>query len=188
MRFLSRVCYICAMKWILVGLGNPDIEYDGTRHNVGRDILRAVAKKIPAKATLVELDVYMNNSGGPIKKLIASKAAAEGLIVVHDDLDIALGRVKMSFGSGAGGHRGVDSIQKALKTKDFVRLRVGISPATPTGKLKKPDQEKVVDFVLGKFRKPELEKLKKSQKIVLEAIELLVEDGRPRAMTETNAK
>jgi PTH1 family peptidyl-tRNA hydrolase len=180
------------MQWTLVGLGNPGAEYTGTRHNVGVDILRALAQnkttKLPAQTKLVEMDVYMNNSGGPIKKIITSKAAAEMLVVVHDDLDIALGRVKMSFGSGAGGHKGVASIQTALKTKDFVRLRVGISPATPTGKLKKPDSADTADFVLGKFRKPELEKLKKAQQTVQEAIELLVESGRARAMTHINAK
>ena len=118
------------MKWILTGLGNPGNEYIGTRHNVGRDVLDALKEKIPDNLTLVVPNVYMNDSGKAFVKMIKSKKQAEQLVVVHDDLDLPLGRVKLSFGSGAGGHRGVESIQKTLKTKDFVRIRVGVSPAS----------------------------------------------------------
>ncbi len=176
------------MSWILVGLGNPDKEYVGTRHNVGKDFVQALAPKLPKKTKVAELNVYMNNSGGPIKKLVSSKKAAEMLIVVHDELDLPLGRVKVSFGSSAGGHNGVKSIEKALKTKEYVRVRVGISPSTPSGKLKRPDAEKIVDFVLGKFKATEQDKLKKAKKIVGEALELLVTEGLDRAMTEINAR
>src|SRR3989338_1401672 len=106
------LCYNASMSWIIVGLGNPDHEYISTRHNVGKDFVEALAPKLPKKAKVAELNVYMNNSGGPIKKLIASKKAAEQLIVVHDELDLPLGRVKVSFGSSAGGHNGVKSIEK----------------------------------------------------------------------------
>jgi PTH1 family peptidyl-tRNA hydrolase len=176
------------MKWILAGLGNPGAEYDGSRHNVGRDFVSAYAKKLPKNVTMILPDTYMNDSGKAFKKLVTSKKQAEQLVVLHDDLDLPLGRIKMSFGSGAGGHRGVDSIQKALKTKDFIRIRIGISPATPSGKLKKPDQEKVVDFVLGKFRAPEQEKLKKVKKLVTEALDILFTDGRAAAMMVANSK
>lgn len=176
------------MSWIIAGLGNPDKQYDGTRHNVGRDFVAYLAPKLPKKAKVLDLDVYMNHSGGPIKKAVASKKAAEQLIVVHDELDLPLGRVKVSFGSSAGGHNGVKSIEKALKTKDYVRVRVGISGATPSGKLKRPDPEKIVDFVLGKFKSSDQEKLKKARKIVGEALELILTEGKDRAMTEINAK
>lgn len=176
------------MSWTIVGLGNPDEEYVGTRHNVGKDFVEALASKLPKGGKISGLNVYMNNSGGPIKKLIASKKAAERLVVVHDELDLPLGRVKISFGSSAGGHNGVRSIEKALKTKDYVRVRVGISPATPSGKLKRPDAEKIVDFVLGKFKPTEAEKIKKARKIVAEALELIVTEGKDRAMTEINSK
>ena len=176
------------MSWILVGLGNPDKEYEGTRHNVGKDFVEALAEKLPKKAKVAQLNVYMNNSGGPIKKLIASKKAAEQLVVVHDELDLPLGKVKISFGSSAGGHNGVKSIEKALKTRDYVRVRVGISPSTASGKLRRPDPEKIVDFVLGKFKSTEQEKLKKVRKVVAEALELIVTEGVDRAMTEINAK
>lgn len=176
------------MKWLVVGLGNPGKEYDGTRHNVGRDMVAALEEKLPAGAKVAELNVYMNNSGGPIRKLVVSKKAAERLAVVHDDLDLPLGAVKISFGSGSGGHRGVESIIKALKTRDFVRVRVGISPSTASGKVRKPDAKKIVDFVLGKFKTAELVKLKKVRKTVEEALLLIVEDGRERAMMEIHSK
>ncbi|MDB5225088.1 MAG: Aminoacyl-tRNA hydrolase, peptidyl-tRNA hydrolase, family [Candidatus Adlerbacteria bacterium] len=176
------------MSWIVVGLGNPDKEYIGTRHNVGKDLLAALKDKLPKKAKVAELNVYMNNSGGPIKKLIASKKAAEKLIVLHDELDLPLGRVKVSFGSSAGGHNGVKSIEKALKTKDYVRIRIGISGATPKGLLKRPAPEKITDFVLGKFKPLDAEKLKKVKKIVQEALEIVLEDGVQAAMTAINAR
>lgn len=195
--------------WTIVGLGNPDSEYEGTRHNVGRDIVEQVARRNSItdwkkdsikgalvskgeiqeeKAILVLPETYMNNSGKAVKYFIASPKAAQKLIVIHDELDLPLGKVKLSFGSGAGGHKGVDSIQKAIKTKDFVRIRIGISPATPGGKLKKPDAEKVTDFVLGKFKSVEADKLKKSQKLAEEAIELILTEGLSKAMTLINSK
>lgn len=176
------------MKWIILGLGNPGSEYEGTRHNIGKDFVAAAEEKLPAAAKVVELNVYMNNSGPAVRKLVASQKAAEHLVVVHDDLDLPLGNVKVSFGAGPGGHNGVLSIQKALKTKNFTRVRIGISPSTSTGKLRKPTGEKVTDFVLGKFRPSEKEKLKKVRKTVREALELLVEEGVAKAMTEINSR
>ena len=176
------------MSWILVGLGNPEKEYDGTRHNVGRDFVAQFKDKLPKKSKVLDLTVYMNNSGGPIKKVVTSKKAAEKLIVVHDELDLPLGRVKISFGSSAGGHNGVKSIEKALKTRDYVRVRIGISGSTPSGKLKRPAPDKITDFVLGKFKPTEADKLKKARKIVGEALELLLTEGLSPAMTEINSR
>lgn len=174
--------------WVIVGLGNPGKEYAGTRHNVGKEFVDAVVPKLSKKVRVLDLNVYMNNSGGPIKKAISSHKAAEKLIVVHDELDLPLGRIKISFGSSAGGHNGVRSIEKALKTKDYVRVRVGISPSTSSGRLRRPEGEKITDFVLSTFRPPEQEKLKKVKKLVQEALELLVTEGKERAMSEINAR
>ena len=173
------------MKWTVIGLGNPTSEYASTRHNVGKELVEVCKDKLPKGVKVVELNVYMNNSGAAIKKAVTSP---KGLIVVHDELDLPLGKVKISFGSSAGGHNGVQSIEKALKSKDYVRVRVGISPATASGKLKRPDAEKITDFVLGKFRAKELEKLKKVKKLVGEALELLVTEGVERAQTEINSR
>ncbi len=176
------------MKWIVAGLGNPGEEYVGTRHNVGREFLMALEKKLPAGVEVVLPDTYMNDSGKAFIKLVKSKKQAEQLVALQDELDLPLGKVKLSFGSSSGGHNGINSIQKALKTKDFVRIRIGISPATPKGKLKKPDSKKVVDFVLGKFKPTELEVLKKARKLVEEAITLLVTEGREKATMVIHSK
>ena len=200
---------ILHMQWIIAGLGNPDSEYSGTRHNTGRDFLAAIAKKeklgewkddkklkaqvlkgelFGAKATLLLPETYMNNSGLSFKTLVGSKKQAEQLIVLQDELDLPLGRVKISFGSSAGGHNGVASVQKAIKTKDFVRIRIGISPSTPSGKLKKPDAEKIVPFVLGKFKPAEEDKLKVARKLVAEALKDLLIDGREAATMRLHSK
>ena len=84
---------------------------------------------------------------------------------MHDDIDLPLGTLKISYNKGTGGHRGLDSVVKAVKTKEFARIRIGISPATPKGKIKKPQGEKaVIDFILNKFKPAELETIKKSSK------------------------
>lgn len=178
----------------MVGLGNQGEEYTNTRHNVGRDTLRALEKKLKQKSLpagrqgkVVLLDSYMNNSGRALKPLVKSHKVVQKLVVLHDDLDLPLGSVKLSFGSGPGGHKGVESVQTALKTRDFVRIRIGISPATASGKIKKPDHKGVVDFVLGKFKPSEQEKLKKARRRVADALELLLNDGLPAAMTEINS-
>lgn len=176
------------MQWIVAGLGNPGEEYAGTRHNAGRDFLQSFEGKLPKNAKAVAPDVYMNNSGGPLKKLVPSKKAAERLIVLHDDLDLPLGRIKISYGASAGGHNGVKSVIKAIKTQDFTRIRIGISPSTPSGKLKRPDGEKITAFVLGKFKPAEQEKLKKARKLALEAVELVLEGGPEKAMMEIHSR
>jgi len=197
------------MNWIIAGLGNPEQEYEGSRHNAGREFLRDAVKKegvtewkldkktrsllskaklFGAQATLLLPETHMNNSGGALKPLVGSVKQAKQTIVLHDDLDLPLGTIKLSFGSGSGGHRGVESIQKALKTRDFIRIRIGISPSTPKGKVKKPDAEKVIDFVLGTFRAGEADKLKKARKNVHDALELLLTVGLARAMTEINSR
>jgi len=190
------------MQWTIAALGNPGEEYAGTRHNAGRDLLKAIIKKdagvsdesktnislFGKKVTIFYPEVYMNNSGAAIKKVVTSKKAAESLVVLHDELDLPLGKIKISFGSSAGGHNGVKSVQKALGTQNFVRIRIGISPSTPSGKLKRPDGEKIADFVLAKFRPPEKEKIKKVQKLVSEALEILLTEGLPQAMSFANSQ
>lgn len=176
------------MQWILVGLGNPGKEYEGTRHNVGREFLTALEDKLSKKAKIILPDVYMNNSGLALKNIATSKKQLEKLVVLHDELDLPLGRVKISSGGSAAGHNGVKSVQKGLKTEDFIRIRIGISGSTPKGKLKRPAPEKISDHVLGKFKAAELTKLKAVRKTVAEALELLMEEGLERARTEINAR
>lgn len=176
------------MNYIVVGLGNPGAEYENTRHNTGTLALDYLESKLNnKKVKLVRPAVFMNQSGAAVKKLITSVKAAEKLIVIHDDLDLPLGRIKISFDRSAGGHRGVGSIIKQIKTQKFIRIRVGISPATPSGKTKKPSgEEKVINFILGKFKPAELLVLKKVNKKIAEAIETIVADGREIAMNTYN--
>lgn len=176
------------MEYAIFGLGNPGAEYEKTRHNTGARVLAAFRKKNRnQKLILLSPTTFMNRSGESIVKVIKSKAAVAKLIVIHDDLDLPLGKFKISFGRGSGGHRGVESIIKKLKTRDFIRLRVGIAPTTPAGKIKKPVGEKaVVDFILGKFRPPEELKLKKLTPKLVEALETITAAGLAVAMNKFN--
>jgi PTH1 family peptidyl-tRNA hydrolase len=169
------------MKWVLVGLGNPGTEYEHTRHNVGREFLMDIAGDLPEKATVITPDTFMNHSGKAVKPYVKSVKAAEKLAVLHDDLDLPLGTVKISFGRGSAGHKGVESIEKAIKTKNYVRFRIGISAEKKGGAVKKPD-------VLGKFKPSEAAELKKAKKSIKDGLKLLMTEGLSRAMTEINGR
>jgi PTH1 family peptidyl-tRNA hydrolase len=193
--------------YTIVGLGNPDKEYETTRHNAGMIVLDMFAKKIGEvdwkkdnnrdslvakgdlkgeKALLIKPQSFMNKSGIAVKDLAGQKKKLENLIVIHDDLDLPLGDMKIAFNRGSGGHKGVESIIRSVKSEAFVRVRVGICPTTPSGKLKKPDHKKILDFIVGEFKKPELEAIKKIGKKICEALEILITESRQRAMTEYN--
>jgi len=193
---------------IIAGLGNPGEKYELTRHNVGRMAVEhfGSANAFPdfvssgkyqahisegklgkEKVMLILPDTFMNKSGVSVKPLVTSKKAAEQLVVIYDDMDLPLGTYKIAFARGSGGHNGVESIIKHLKTKDFVRLRIGVSPTTPGGKLRKPKGEKaVVDFLMGDFKKPEVELLKKEFKTIRTVIEKIITDGRVSAQNQFN--
>ncbi|MFQ5662039.1 MAG: aminoacyl-tRNA hydrolase [Candidatus Paceibacteria bacterium] len=182
----------------IVGLGNPGEEYENTRHNTGALIVENFANKNKFEAfkagnigkekiELLMPQTFMNKSGTPLKPLITSKKKAENLIVIYDDLDIPLGKFKISFGRGSGGHKGIESIVRSIKTKDFIRIRVGISPVTPSGKIKKPKgEEKIKDFILGNFSKKETETFKKVLGKVNDALETIIKEGRAKAMNKFN--
>jgi len=197
------------MTWIISGLGNPGEEYTSTRHNTGRMATEFFAKankfgewkedkKAKAQvskgmigktlAVLIAPDTFMNKSGAAIGKFVKSQKAAERLIVIYDDLDLPLGKMKLSFDRGSGGHKGIESIERAVKTRKFVRIRVGVSPSTASGAIRKPEGEKVVvNFILTRFKANELEELKRIFKRVTEAIEMIVSDGREIAMNKFNS-
>ncbi|MDP2648823.1 MAG: aminoacyl-tRNA hydrolase, partial [bacterium] len=141
------------MAWLIVGLGNPGEEYHFTRHNTGRASVEYFAKAagfgefredkkakahvaggMIGKAAVVALlpDTFMNKSGSSLAKFIKSQKAAERMVVVYDDLDLPLGALKLSYDRGSGGHKGLESIIRAVKTKKFTRVRIGVSPTTPS--------------------------------------------------------
>lgn len=200
------------MSFIIAGLGNPGEEYVNTRHNTGRIMLDLFRKKYnldafkenikikaltsegkikinnkEQKIILIAPNNFMNRSGASIVPLVTSIKKAHELVVIYDDLDLALGSIKISYNRSAGGHRGLESIIKALKTEEFIRIRVGISPATPSGKLKKPKGEEAVEkHIIGPFKKLELEALQKISKNVITALEVILSDGYEKAMGEYN--
>lgn len=182
-------CYYKIMK-LLVGLGNPGEEYENTRHNAGRIMVGLIEKKLEdgkLKIKYLTPDTFMNNSGKAVAQLIKSKKDLKDLVVVYDDIDLPLGKIKISFNRSSGGHNGLGSIIKALKTEEFVRIRIGIAPATPSGKIKKPKGEKAtLSFLLGEFKKPELELLKKLSKNVALAVETIFTESKDKAMTLYN--
>ncbi len=201
------------MTTYIVGLGNPGTEYENTRHNAGRLVLALLAKKPPEGAAFEEWkadkklvaltskgkigktpvilmlpETFMNKSGNSLKSLMLTPKKTEtGLIVVHDDMDLPLGTIKVSFDRGSGGHKGIESIIRTIKTKAFTRIRIGVSPTTPGGKLKKPQgEDKVVDFIVGKFKSSEEDVLKKVLKQAAAMTADLVSEGRIWVMNNYN--
>ncbi len=173
---------------IVVGLGNPGEEYEKTRHNTGRILVNLIQDKIEGqKIKFITPDTFMNNSGKEVVKFVKTKKDLENLIVIYDDVDLPLGKIKISFNRSSGGHNGLGSIIKSLKSQEFVRIRVGIAPTTPSGKIKKPQGEKkMLEFLLGEFKKIELEILKKESKKIKEAVEMIFSESKDKAMTLYN--
>lgn len=196
------------MTWVVVGLGNPGGEYENTRHNTGRMAVAQFVKakkigewKVDAKAkalvargiverslaVFVLPETFMNKSGSALTKFVKSMKAAENLLVVYDELDLPLGTMKISYDRGSGGHKGIESIMRAVKTKKFWRIRIGVSPSTASGELKKPLGDKVVsDFILGVFKPHEFGVLKTVFKRVEHALETIILEGPMRAMNQFN--
>lgn len=139
---------------LIVGLGNPGKKYEKTRHNVGFRVVDELAKQKTREFIIAKPQTFMNNSGKAIKALLNFyKTEPENLWVIHDDIDLPLGKFKISKGRGSAGHKGVQSIINELKTKDFWRVRIGICP-----KAGKPKE--VEKFVLQNFTKQEEKTIK----------------------------
>jgi PTH1 family peptidyl-tRNA hydrolase len=183
---------------LIIGLGNPGEEYGQTRHNIGFIILNKfseetgilsqiskfnsilIKSEYAGKALLcVKPYTFMNNSGSAVLKVIEHfEDKIESTIVIHDDLDIEFGEIKLKSGGGAGGHNGLESIVKKLGRADFDRLRFGIG--RPSGR-KDP-----ADFVLCKFKMRETRELDSIISISVEALKDYVENGINYAMNKYN--
>jgi PTH1 family peptidyl-tRNA hydrolase len=196
------------MPYIIAGLGNPEEEYAGTRHNTGRimieqfretfdlpewkedkklKVLISKGKVGDESVTLLEPNNFMNNSGKQISPFVKSKKSAEKTIVIYDDIDLPLGVLRISYNRGTGGHNGLGSVAKCLKTKEFIRLRVGVSKMTAKGVAKKPaGEEAVLKFLLGNFKKDEMDEIKKIAKRASDALRLIITEGYEKAMGEVN--
>jgi len=186
---------------IIVGLGNPEEKYKKTRHNLGFLILDELQKQggfsgwkkskngnclyskgeIAGKETeLIKPLTYMNSSGRAVKyALTKHNLSPENIFVIHDDIDLPFAKIKISKGSGSAGHKGVESIIKEIKSKDFIRLRIGILPKF--GKPKNP-----TSFVLQKFNREEEKSLKEVIQKTIDAIETAIKDGTEKAQSIYN--
>jgi len=169
----------------ILGIGNPDPEYQNTRHNVGFMFLDFLVKKLEANdfeldkeldslisktklgktsVVLAKPRTYVNKSGEAAKKLIEKlKVKTASIVVIQDDLDVPFGNTKISFDKNSGGHKGVESIMRALKTKKFYRLRIGLGTNSLQKARQQPAKKRdefVRNYVLSKFSKNESDKLK----------------------------
>jgi PTH1 family peptidyl-tRNA hydrolase len=136
---------------------------------------------------LVLPDTFMNKSGSAVIKYVKSVKAAEKMVVVYDDLDLAVGTMKVSFDRGSGGHKGVESVMRAVKTKKFTRVRIGISPTTAAGKIKKPlGEEEVATYILARFKQSELPTINPIFEKASQAISAIITDGYAVAMNKFN--
>ncbi len=179
---------------IIVGLGNPGEKFDHTRHNVGFDALTLFAKKHDLgdfelekkfdseilkakKILLVKPQTFMNESGKAVKKVMAINKGAT-LVVIHDDLDLPVGKHKVVKNRGSAGHKGVESIIKAVGNKNLARFRVGIQPLR-----KKAIQD---TFVVGKFTEDEQKLINKAIKETVAALDIVIDKGVEQAMNEYN--
>lgn len=198
------------MPFVIVGLGNTGKEYEKTRHNAGRMAVESFAKKegFPPfalkkvahalvsegvmngeKVTLVLPETMMNLSGKGVAPFVKSVKAAKNLLILQDELDIPLGVLKMVFGRNSGGHKGIESVMRAIRTKNFARIRIGISAVGKKHQAKKPTgEEKVVKHVIGKWKPSEEAVLKKSLHKAVKATRLFITDGIEKATMEANTR
>ena len=187
---------------IIVGLGNPGPKYQFTRHNIGFLIVDHLAKeyRLPFtlgkksfkseialgtiknhKVLLLKPLTYMNRSGEAVVAVLNFyKNKPEDLLVIHDDLDLPLGKIRIVKKGGAGGHNGIRSIIASLGTREFPRLRVGIG--RPQGGMK------VAHYVLSNFTKEEMLLVNKIVEISTDAILTIIEDGIDKAMNQFNGR
>jgi PTH1 family peptidyl-tRNA hydrolase len=186
------------MASLVIGLGNPGGEYAHTRHNVGwmcldelesRGRFSRARREGPARVRQGSVDgydvvtarpqTYMNVSGRAAVHLVRSfGVVVQDLVVVHDDVDLPLGRIRLKRGGGAAGQKGVLSIADALRSQDFMRVRIGVSRPV--------EREQMVDHVLNGFTPDERERLRNVLPRAADAVMALVRDGLERAMTEYN--
>ena len=182
---------------VLFGIGNPGARYRHTRHNVGVDTIAALAdrhnlswKPVDSIARsahwryggrrilLIQSQTYMNMSGDVLAA--SGGIDPEMLIVVCDDINLPMGRLRIRAGGGSGGHRGLESIIEAISTEEFARLRVGVGAPEPDGDLS--------EYVLSAFDEDERSKADLMVRIAADALEVIVRTGLEEAMQRYNKK
>ena len=186
--------------WLVAGLGNPEPRYDSTRHNAGFAALDLMAEEVGeafkdsklssvarifggggAKIFLDKPLTYMNSSGASVQSMLSYyDIAPSRLIVVHDDMDLEVGRVKVKLGGSAAGHNGIKSIDSYLGTPSYYRVRIGIGrPSRPGGS---------ISWVLGKFSPEEKGKMAEGEKRAVEAVRSIIFEGLAKTQERFNAR
>jgi len=183
-------------RWLIVGLGNPGADYNGNRHNAGflvadvlaarigdgfrrnRQRMLACSGKLAGHAVTVAKPMsYMNASGGPVSSFAAyHKIPAEQIVVVHDEIDLPFGTIRLKCGGGDAGHNGIKSVASALRTAEFNRVRVGVG--------RPPGRRVAADHVLGDFTKTERKELPLLIERAADAVEALIDHGLAAAQNE----
>ena len=183
---------------LIVGLGNPGLEYRCTRHNLGFRCVDLISKEwsIPVKerrakavlgrgiyagreVVLAKPRTFMNNSGQGVSYLLTRFSAdIDHLLVIYDDMELPLGRLRIRASGSDGGHRGVESLIYELGTQDFPRMRLGIGPP--------PEEQDPVDFVLGRFSGEEMEIVDRAVETAVKAVEYWLEEDIDIAMNRFN--
>lgn len=187
--------------FLIVGLGNPTNEYSGTRHNVGFDVIDAIADKYNIAVTerknrafcgkgmiegqkvlLAKPQTYMNLSGESVRGLVDfyKMDIETEVIVIYDDVSLDVGQLRIRKKGSAGGHNGIKSIIQHLGTTEFLRIKVGVG--------EKPKNYDLADYVLGHFSKAEKEIMSEGYKNAIEAVKLMVMDETDVAMNQFNKK
>ena len=182
--------------WLIAGLGNPGSRYEKTRHNAGFLVLEELVERLQLefkekedfkiskgslgdeKIILLEPLTFMNRSGVAVRKIMQkSNVSPERLIVIHDDLDLECGSLKIRKKGSSGGHKGIESIIQNIGTREFIRVKIGIGrdPFVPTEK-----------YVLSRFRKEEMSVIKEAIVKAAEAVNSIIIDGVERAMNSFN--
>jgi len=178
--------------WLLVGLGNPGRRYARTRHNVGFLVLDALADSLGVtfqekdeyrmtngsmgdeRVILLEPLTFMNRSGPPVRKVLTRRnIEPDRLVVVHDDLDLDTGRLKIRRRGSSGGHKGIESIIQSIGTNEFIRVKVGIGRDVTM---------LVEDYVLSKFRREEVPLINEATERAMDAIRCIIREGAEKAM------
>ena len=184
--------------FIIAGLGNPDEKYQGTRHNVGFDVVDRLAEKYQIavdtkkhraligkgviegqKVLLVKPQTYMNLSGESIRDIADFyKIPAENIIIIYDDISLDVGQLRIRKKGSAGGHNGIKNIIAHLGTQEFPRIKVGVGD--------KPPRMDLADYVLSRFSKEDREKMEQAFKDAAEAVEVMIAEGPDAAMNQFN--
>ena len=187
---------------LIVGLGNPEPKYDKTRHNIGFETVDTLADVwqmsykenrrfqglfaeglTPAgtKIRLLKPLTYMNRSGQAVRAVMDwYKIEPQSVLVIYDDMDLPVGRLRLRLSGSAGGHNGMKSIISHLGSQDFPRLRIGIGKSGP--------QKETVSHVLGRFSPDEAVVMSEVRQLVVEAVEVSLKEGVEKAMSLYNSR